>query len=265
MIRQASMAEPLIVFSNVRKAFGPKVVYSGLNLDVQRGEVLTIVGGSGVGKSVMLKMLIGLLRADQGTISFDGEDVTLMKEDQLAVVRRRIAMLFQGAALFDSLSVGENVAYGLDEHFRYTMSKQERAERVAWALGLVDLPGIELMRPSDLSGGMRKRVGLARAIAVQPEVLLYDEPTTGLDPINTARVNHLITGLQQKLHITSIVVTHDMKSVFSISDRVAMVQGGRIICVGTRDEFQAETDPRVADFIQGRAPVKESVETLLNS
>jgi phospholipid/cholesterol/gamma-HCH transport system ATP-binding protein len=259
------MADSYISFKNVRKAFGPKVIYSSLNLDVRRGEVLTIVGGSGVGKSVMLKMLIGLLHPDRGTIQFDGSEVTGMKEEQLAIVRQRIAMLFQGAALFDSLTVGENVAYGLEEHFRQSMTKDARDERVAWALGLVDLPGIELMRPSDLSGGMRKRVGLARAIAVQPEVVLYDEPTTGLDPINTARVNHLITGLQQKLNITSIVVTHDMKSVFTISDRVAMVHSGRIICIGSKDEFRASTDPRVADFIEGRAPVKESVETLLSS
>jgi phospholipid/cholesterol/gamma-HCH transport system ATP-binding protein len=181
------------------------------------------------------------------------------------VVRQRIAMLFQSAALFDSLSVGENVAYGLEEHFREKMTKDERVERVAWALALVGLPGVELMRPADLSGGMRKRVGLARAIAVRPEVVLYDEPTTGLDPINTARVNHLITGLQQKLNITSVVVTHDMKSVFQISDRVAMVYGGRIISIGTTDEFKASTDRRVSDFISGHAPVKESVEELLNS
>jgi phospholipid/cholesterol/gamma-HCH transport system ATP-binding protein len=259
------MPDPLISFKGVRKAFGQKVVYTGLELTVQRGEVMTIVGGSGVGKSVMLKMLIGLLRADRGTIMFDGQDVTRMKEEELAIVRQRIAMLFQSAALFDSLTVGENVAYGLEEHFGEKMSPDARAERVAWALGLVDLPGIELMRPADLSGGMRKRVGLARAIAVRPEVLLYDEPTTGLDPINTARVNHLITGMQEKLHITSIVVTHDMKSVFAISDRVSMVHSGRIICSGTLDEFRASEDPRVADFIAGRAPVKESVEDLLSS
>lgn len=259
------MAEPLITFQGIRKIFGQKVVYVHLNLEVFRGEVLTIVGGSGVGKSVMLKMLIGLLRPDRGTILFDQQDVTKMKEEELAVVRQRIAMLFQGAALFDSLTVGENVAYGLEEHFRDRMTKAERDERVAWALELVDLPGIEGMRPADLSGGMRKRVGLARAIAVRPEVLLYDEPTTGLDPINTARVNHLIMGLQQKLNITSIVVTHDMKSVFQISDRVAMVHSGRIISVGKTEEFRGATDPRVADFIEGRAPVKESVETLLTS
>ena len=260
-----STDEKIIEFKGIRKAFGPKVIYSGLNLTVMRGEVLTICGGSGVGKSVMLKMLIGLLHADAGTITFDGEDVTRMEEQQLALVRRRIAMLFQGAALFDSLTVGENVAYGLEEHFRDKMTKAERNDRVAWALSLVDLPGIELLAPGDLSGGMRKRVGLARAIAVQPEVLLYDEPTTGLDPINTARVNHLITGMQQKLKITSIVITHDMKSAFEISNHIAMVRGGRIIAHGTVDEFRASKDPRVSDFIEGKAPVKEDVETLLNS
>jgi phospholipid/cholesterol/gamma-HCH transport system ATP-binding protein len=259
------MTTPLILFQRVIKAFGQKVVYNGLNLDIQRGEVLTIVGGSGVGKSVMLKMLIGLLKADRGTILFDGDDVTKMHEDQLAIVRQRIAMLFQSGALFDSLSVGENVAYGLEEHFGSRMSRDEMVERVDWALSLVDLPGIEEMRPSDLSGGMRKRVALARAIAVRPEVLLYDEPTTGLDPINTARVNHLIMGLQEKLKITSIVVTHDMKSAFQISDRLAMVYGGRVICHGSVDEFRATKDQRVTDFIEGLAPVKESVEELLNA
>ncbi len=259
------MAKTLIRFSGVQKAFGPKVIYHGLDLEIFRGQVLTVVGGSGVGKSVMLKMLIGLLRADAGSIVFDGDEVTTMKERQLSLVRRRIAMLFQAGALFDSFSVYDNVAYGLKEHFRNEMTKEEMAERVAWALGLVDLPGIEAMAPADLSGGMRKRVALARAIAVQPEVLLYDEPTTGLDPINTARVNHLIMGLQRKLEVTSIVVTHDMKSAFTISDRVAMVHSGRIIASGTVDEFKANSDPRVADFIEGRAPVKEDVETLLNA
>jgi phospholipid/cholesterol/gamma-HCH transport system ATP-binding protein len=257
--------DAFIRFERVFKAFGPKVVYAGLELAIQRGEVLTICGGSGVGKSVMLKMLIGLLAADSGHIYFDGRDLTRLDEAALSDVRRRIAMLFQSGALFDSLSVGENVGYGLEEHFHYTMTEAERADRVAWALEHVGLPGIESMQPADLSGGMRKRVGLARAIAVQPEVLLYDEPTTGLDPINTARVNHLITGLQERLNITSIVVTHDMKSAFSISDRIAMVHSGRIIMIGSVDEFRSSQDLRVADFIEGRAPVKESVEALLNS
>lgn len=259
------MAENLIEFRGVKKAFGPKVIYRGLDLVVRRGEVLTVVGGSGVGKSVMLKMLIGLLRADHGSISFDGDEITEMGEERLSRVRQRIAMLFQSGALFDSLSVGENVAYGLEEHFHSKMKKSEVQQRVAWALGLVGLPGIEGMRPADLSGGMRKRVGLARSIAVQPEVVLYDEPTTGLDPINTARVNHMIMGLQERLNITSIVVTHDMKSAFSISDRMAMVHSGKIIAYGTPDQFRATKDARVSDFIEGRADVHEDVETLLNA
>jgi len=258
-------SEPIIEFKGIKKAFGQKVIYSGLNLKVLRGEVLTICGGSGVGKSVMLKMLIGLLHADAGTITFDGADVTRMGEDQLSAVRRRIAMLFQSGALFDSLTVGENVAYGLEEHFRDKMTKAERVDRVSWALSLVDLPGIELLSPADLSGGMRKRVGLARAIAVQPEVLLYDEPTTGLDPINTARINHLIVSIKERLGLTSVVVTHDMGTAFEVSDRLVMVRTGRIIAYGTVEEFQASKDQRVSDFIEGRAPVKEDVETLLNS
>ncbi len=255
----------MIEFRGVRKAFGPKVVYSGLDLSIERGVALTIVGGSGVGKSVMLKMLIGLLKPDHGSIRFDGEEVTSMSESRLSRLRQRIAMLFQGGALFDSMTVGENVAYGLEEHFRDQMTPAQIAERVHWALDLVGLPGIQEMDPADLSGGMRKRVGLARSIAVRPEVVLYDEPTTGLDPINTARVNHLILGLQQRLKITSVVVTHDMKSAFTISNRMAMVYGGRIVFQGTADEFRNSTDPRVADFIEGRAPVQEDVETLLNA
>jgi phospholipid/cholesterol/gamma-HCH transport system ATP-binding protein len=259
------MSEPFIRFRGVRKAFGPKVVYDRLDLEIPRGTALTIVGGSGVGKSVMLKMLIGLLKPDAGTIQFDGHEVTEMGAEELSVLRQRIAMLFQGGALFDSLDVRDNVAYGLEEHFRYKMSKQEIDERVAWALELVGLPGVELMWPADLSGGMKKRVALARAIAVRPEVVLYDEPTTGLDPINTARVNHLITGLQKKLSITSIVVTHDMKSAFSVSDELAMVHSGRIIWHAPVDQFRASKDARVHDFIEGIAPVQEDVETLLRA
>lgn len=259
------MPRELIRFVDVNKAFGPKVVYRGLNLEIRKGEALTIVGGSGVGKSVMLKMLIGLLRADSGQVYFDGSDVTRMNEDELAPVRQRIAMLFQSGALFDSLTVGQNVAYGLEEHFRYTMTRTEIAERVAWALAAVDLPGVEGMWPADLSGGMRKRVGLARAIAVRPEVLLYDEPTTGLDPINTARVNRLIIGLRERLNVTTVVVTHDMKSAFAISDRLAMVHGGRVIHEAPVNEFQRSDDPRIRDFIEGRAPANEDVETLLTT
>jgi len=260
-----SSNDSFIRFRSVRKAFGQKVVYSGLDLTVERGTALTIVGGSGVGKSVMLKMLIGLLKPDAGSVRFDGEEVTQMTERELSKLRQRIAMLFQAGALFDSMSVGENVAYGLEEHFRETMTPDERWDRVAWALELVGLSGIEDMDPADLSGGMRKRVALARSIAVRPEVVLYDEPTTGLDPINTARVNHLISGLQKRLQITSIVVTHDMKSAFTISDRIAMVHGGRIIYEGSTRDFRAHSDPRISDFIEGRAPVNEDVETLLRT
>lgn len=259
------LREPIIRFRGVKKAFGPKIIYRNLDLDVFPGETITIMGGSGVGKSVMLKLLIRLLEADAGTISFHGDDVTTMNELRVSHVRRRIAMLFQGAALFDSVSVGENVEYGLREHFRNEMTPQQMRERANWALSLVGLPGIEAMRPSDLSGGMKKRVGLARAIAVQPEVLLYDEPTTGLDPINTERINHLINGLKKALDVTSIVVTHDMKSAFGISDRLAMVHSGAIIMCGTPDDFRRSTDPRVHDFIHGIAPVNEDVETLLQS
>jgi phospholipid/cholesterol/gamma-HCH transport system ATP-binding protein len=255
--------EPVIQFKKVRKAFGPKVIYDGLDLDVRAGESLTIIGGSGVGKSVMLKMLIGLLKVDAGSILFHGQDITKMDPGELGKVRQSIGMLFQGAALFDSISVGANVAYGLHEHFHHKMSQAEIAERVAWALSLVGLPGIEEMRPADLSGGMKKRVGLARAMAVRPEVILFDEPTTGLDPINTTRINHLISGLKGALSITSIVVTHDMASAFLISDRLAMVYRGRIVAQGTPEEFKAIDNPRVADFIHGRAPPNEDVATLL--
>jgi phospholipid/cholesterol/gamma-HCH transport system ATP-binding protein len=258
-----SSDEALIQFRGIKKAFGPKVVYSGLDLDVFAGESLTIIGGSGVGKSVMLKLLIGLLKPDGGSIRFHDEEITKMSGSELGLVRQRIGMLFQGSALFDSISVGANVAYGLNEHFYKKMSLAEIADRVAWALGLVGLPGIEEMRPADLSGGMKKRVGLARAIAIQPEVILYDEPTTGLDPINTTRINHLITGLKRTLNITSIVVTHDMASAFTISDRLAMVHRGRIIASGTAEEFKNIKLERVADFIHGRAPVNEDVATLL--
>ena len=217
--------------------------------------------GSGVGKSVMLKMLIGLLKVDRGEIIFDGENLEVMKDRELAKVRQRIGMLFQGAALFDSLSVRENVAYGLREH--YHMTEDEIAERVAWALSLVGLPGVEAMAPADLSGGMKKRVGLARTIALKPEVLLYDEPTTGLDPINTTRINNLIMSLQKALGVTSIVVTHDMGSAFTISTRLAMVYKGRIVASGTPDEFKTTNNPLVRNFIEGNAPEGDNIEALV--
>jgi phospholipid/cholesterol/gamma-HCH transport system ATP-binding protein len=261
----AGEASTLIRFDGVQKAFGPKVIYQGLHLDIQRGETITIMGPSGSGKSVMLKMLIGLLHADAGEIIFDGKDVAKMNEEQLSDVRRRIAYLFQGAALFDSLTVGENVAYGLREQFWNSMSNEEIEGRVAQSLELVGLPGIQEMRPSDLSGGMKKRVGLARTLALQPEVILYDEPTTGLDPINTARINHLIVGIQRALHLTSVVITHDMGTAFSVSDRLAMIGKGRILFVGNKEEFRASRNPAVYNFINGIAPQSEDVASLLST
>lgn len=256
--------EPIIEFRNVRKAFGSKVVYRGLNLKVYRGEVLTIMGGSGVGKSVMLKMLIGLLQADGGEIVFDGEHVETMDATKLSRLRQRVGMVFQSGALFDSISVGENVAYGLREHYARQMSERDIRDRVDWALRSVGLPGIETMRPSDLSGGMRKRVGVARTIALRPEVILYDEPNTGLDPVNTTRINHLIVRLQRQLKITSVIVTHDMGTAFTVSDRLAFVHKGVILESGPKDEFQKTTNQIVQDFIHGRAPEDEDVKTLLS-
>ena len=260
-----AQGEPIVRFRHVRKAFGPKVIFHDLTLDLLRGETITIMGGSGTGKSVCLKMLIGLLTADGGEIYVGDQDVTKMNDEQLTEVRRRVAYLFQGAALFDSLSVGENVAYGLREQFWDKMTEEEIQGRVAQSLTLVGLPGIEGMRPSDLSGGMKKRVGLARTLALQPEVILYDEPTTGLDPINTARINHLIMGIQRALKITSVVVTHDMGTAFTVSDRLAMIGRGRILLVGTKDDFKNTRNPAVRDFIEGRAPETEDVAALLSS
>jgi phospholipid/cholesterol/gamma-HCH transport system ATP-binding protein len=259
---------PLIHFRELHKAFGPKVVYRGLDFAIERGETVTILGASGSGKSVMLKMLIGLLEVDRGEIWFDGRDVTKMTEAELYEVRRRIAYLFQGAALFDSMSVGENVAYGLREQNWNTMSEDEILRRVAQSLESVGLPGIEEMRPSDLSGGMKKRVGLARTLALQPEVLLYDEPTTGLDPINTGRINNLIRSIKRALGataLTSVVVTHDMGTAFSVSDRIVMIGKGRLLMQGTPDDFRRTQNPYVRDFIDGKAPEVEDVAVLLSS
>ncbi len=262
---RAATGEVLIRFAHVKKAFGPKTIFADLNLELRRGETTTILGASGSGKSVMLKMLIGLLPADSGSIEFDGEELTHLDEGGFAAVRRRIAYLFQGAALFDSFSVGENVAYGLREQLWRTMAEAEIQTRVAQSLELVGLPGIQDMRPSDLSGGMKKRVGLARTLALHPQVILYDEPTTGLDPINTARINHLITGIQKALRLTSVVVTHDMGTAFGVSDRIAMLGKGKVIAFGPKDEFRHSSDEYVRDFIEGRAPESEDVGSLLSS
>ena len=244
-----SIQKPLIQFKDVCIAFGSLKVLQGLNLTIDEGETLTIIGGSGSGKSVALKLLLGVLKPDRGYIYFEGKDVTTMREKELVEMRKKIGMLFQGSALFDSLTVKENVAYPLREHFNH--SEQELSRRIVEKLKLVGLPDIEKMMPSDLSGGMKKRVGLARAIASDPKVILYDEPTTGLDPTNTQRINQLTLELRKRLKVTSIVVTHDMDSAFLVSNRLALLKDGKICFVGTVDEIKASNDPTVRQFIEG--------------
>jgi phospholipid/cholesterol/gamma-HCH transport system ATP-binding protein len=240
---------PIITFRGVCKSFGDNCIYDNLDLDVYRGEVLTIMGGSGMGKSVALKMLIRLLDVDSGSVKAFGEEVTTMTGKQLLGLRRRIAMLFQGAALFDSLNVAQNIRYPLVEHGWGTRAQQDK--RVTEVLEMVGMPGIENLRPSELSGGMKKRVGLARSIAVQPEVILYDEPTTGLDPLNVRRINGLILRLQEQLGVTSVVVTHDMDSCFTVSDRIAFLYDRKMSFVGTLDEARAAKFPPLEEFLQG--------------
>ncbi len=248
--QQVTVAQdPVIRFRGVCKAFGPKVIYAGLDLDVLPGETLTIIGGSGVGKSVMLKLLLGLLNIDQGSITAFGEEVTAMNAAALARLRQRIAMLFQGGALFDSMTVADNIKYPLLEQSWGDAAKIEA--RVGEVLEMVGLPGVEHLYPAEISGGMRKRVGLARAIAVGPEVILYDEPTTGLDPINIRRINGLIRHLQARMGVTSIVVTHDMDSAFTVADRFAMVRDQGIAYMGTLKETERCEIPWVRDFVVG--------------
>jgi phospholipid/cholesterol/gamma-HCH transport system ATP-binding protein len=242
--------DPLIAYRGVCKAFGRHVVYDGLDLEVKKGETLCIIGPSGVGKSVLLKLLIGLLDTDDGEIFFDGQRVTdLHTDEQFLPIRRRIAMVFQGAALFDSLTVYENIAYPLREQFQ--MAEDEIRHRVAEKLAWVGLPGIEQKKPAELSGGMKKRVGLARSIATDPEVILYDEPTTGLDPVNIQRINQLILSLSQRLKCTSLVVTHEMATVFAVAQRIAFVYDKRITAVGAPDVMKNSFNPIVRGFIAG--------------
>ncbi|MBN1592167.1 MAG: ABC transporter ATP-binding protein [Candidatus Coatesbacteria bacterium] len=239
----------MIEYRDVSKRFGEHVVLDGVNLTVRRGETLTIVGRSGTGKSVMLKTLTGLVPVDAGRIFVDGDEVTAMEEDDMREVRRKIGMLFQNAALFDSMTIFENVAYPLAEHTDYSEAK--RLEIAKETLEMVDLQGIEDQFPGELSGGMKKRVGLARAIALRPPIVLYDEPTTGLDPITSNVINRLIRRLQRKLEITSIVVTHDLESAFMITDRIAMLHEGKIISVQTTEEFRRAQDERIHEFATG--------------
>ena len=241
------MTENVIEFEAVDKAFGDNVIYEGLDLRVQKGEVLTILGASGSGKSVMLKMMLGLIDWDAGRVRVLGADITGKRDSELLPIRRRLGMVFQNAALFDSLTVFENLAYPLVE--RGITDQAVLAERVAKALGMVDLPGTEEMLPADLSGGMRKRVGLARAVVQSPEVLLFDEPTTGLDPINVRRIDELILGLRREFGLTSIVVTHDLPSAYMLSDRVAMLARKRIVEIAPLADFRRSRVPEVRAFL----------------
>ncbi len=243
--------DAFIRFQHIKKSFDEKVIYTDLNLDIFKGETITIIGGSGTGKSVMLKLLLVLMRPNAGEIFFDGEDVLKIDEDQLIGVRKRVGMLFQGGALFDSMTVFDNVAYPLYEHYK-DYSEEKIAKIVHEKLEVIGLPDTADMMPSDLSGGMKKRVALARAIATDPEVILYDEPTTGLDPTNTNRINDLILDLQKRFKVTSIVVTHDMASAFKVSDRLALLYDKKIEFVGTKAEVDRSTNEVVRRFISGQ-------------
>lgn len=244
------MSQVIIEFKDVCKSFNGLWVHNGINLSIQEGEIMSLLGGSGSGKSVLLKELIGLLKPDSGDIIVMGSNVTHMSEEALIKLREHVGMLFQGSALFDSLSVFENIAYPLREHLRLT--EKEIRDRVAEKLQLVGLSGIETKMPDELSGGMKKRVGLARAIATEPDIILYDEPTTGLDPITARRINELIVDLQKKLGVTTIVVTHDLHCVRTVSDRIAMIYEGKIVATGTWEELKASNIQAIKDFIGGK-------------
>ena len=239
----------MIRFENLHKAFGDKQVLAGLTLEVRDGETMVVIGYSGTGKSVALKHIVGLLDPDAGDVVVDGRAVSTLDRDALNALRREIGYVFQFAALFDSMTVAENVALGLR---RRGLAGDEIAERVAEALALVDLTGAGERYPAELSGGMRKRVGIARAIALRPRYILYDEPTTGLDPVTSAVIDRLMLRTREHLGVTGVVVTHDMRSAYTVGDRIAMLYEGRIRQVGTVAEVQETADPVVRQFIEGR-------------
>lgn len=238
-----------IVMEGISKGFDGMSVLEDVSLDVQEGETVAVIGASGVGKSVLLKTIVGLLEPDEGRVTVDGEVVTELSREGLYNLRRRVGYVFQFAALFDSMTVRENLTMGLK---RMGMEKQDQDARVHESLELVEMTGFEDQLPNQLSGGQRKRVGLARAIATQPKYLLYDEPTTGLDPITAAVIDELILRMDEELGVTSVVVTHDMTSAYRVADRIAMLYDGRIRANGTPEEIQATEDPIVRGFIEGR-------------
>lgn len=239
---------PFAFFDEVHKSFDGREVLRGLTLVIRKGEALVILGGSGTGKTVVLKHIVGLLSPDEGRIFVNGKEITNYTENQFLAVRRKVGFLFQGNALFDSMSAFENVAFPLREHTR--LKEEEVEERVREKLKLVGLEGIEWMMPDTLSGGMRKRVALARAIVLEPEALLYDEPTTGLDPITTRWVSKLIRTIHENLDITTIIVTHNIKSAMAVADRIAFLYRGRIKFVGTPEEIKACGDHMVNEFLR---------------
>ncbi len=245
------MPEPMIEITNVHKSFGSLQVLRGVNLTVNKGESMTVIGGSGSGKSVLIKHIIGLLFPDRGQVKVAGQILNKLDDRQLNELRKKFGMLFQGAALFDSLTVWENVGFGLKQH---TKLPDRKIRAIASEkLALVGLKDVEDKMPVDLSGGMKKRVGLARAIAMDAEIILYDEPTTGLDPITADAINDLIVDLRKKLGVTSVAITHDMHSAYKISDRIAMLYKGEIQEIGTPDEIRSTTNPIVKQFITGSA------------
>jgi phospholipid/cholesterol/gamma-HCH transport system ATP-binding protein len=245
---------PAIRVHRLSKSFGEQRVLDRIDLEVARGETLTVLGRSGTGKSVMLKLLIGLQRPDSGEIEINGEEITMMQLDELNRIRKRVGFLFQNAALYDSLTAEENVAFPLRRHTE--MTDGERRDRVSELLSRVGMDEAREKMPADLSGGMKKRVGLARALALDPEIMLLDEPTAGLDPIAASEINELIRELQRERNISSIVVTHDMRSVETVADRVAMLNEGSILIEGTLDDLKQSDDAFVSQFIQECQEVK---------
>ena len=249
--RRRHARDLFVEFRDVNKAYGNKQVLRGADLKVYRGEVLVILGGSGSGKSVTLRHMLGLEAPDSGRVIVEDEDITDHPEEELYRVRKKFGMLFQSGALFDSMTVFENIAFPLREHAE--MSEEEIARAVHEKLGLVNLPNTEHLMPVDLSGGMRKRVGLARSIVLDPKMILYDEPTTGLDPITAQKINELIIDLQSKLNVTSVVVTHDIQSAFSVGDRIAFLNKGVFEWVGTMEEARSSKHPVLREFLKASA------------
>ncbi|HTQ51712.1 MAG TPA: ABC transporter ATP-binding protein [Candidatus Acidoferrales bacterium] len=246
----------MIEVRDLKKGFAGHEVLDGVSFRIENGDSVAIIGRSGGGKSVLLKHLIGLLKPDAGEVRIDGEDIVPMNERQLLRVRRKFGMVFQGAALFDSMTVAENVAFGLRRHEHLT--EAEIARRVAATLEVVDLPGTEKKNPAELSGGMRKRVGLARAIVYEPQIVLYDEPTTGLDPIVSDSIDKLIMSAHSRLKITTVVVTHDMRTARRVGQRVMLLHDKKIYAAGAPDMFFASQDPIVRQFVDGVADARET-------